>query len=519
MDDISATCPVIRNRLQLLGPVAAFMLSITLLFSGVTKPASAEAQPLRVAVSALPSASFNPWASPNIPGVYVLAAVFDGLTRTGRDGEVRPWLAVTWENTDPLEWRFTLRDDVQFSNGRPLDASAVVAAITYLTGVDTVREILAQDLAHIESAEAADDHSVLIRLKRPDVLLPNVLSHLGVPEPTVFEQKGPDAFARNPIGTGPFQVTSLTSTQVRFEANPHAWNRPKAPSLQMMVLPEAAARVSSLLSGATEIAFAIGPDNGASIQDIGASVYTARLPAVLGLILVSTREASPLSDPRVRQALNYAVNTDRLVETVLGSASRPSNQPAAPGVFGHNSDVEPFGYDPTRARALLTEAGFAEGFEMRAELSLSGSAHEALVYQQVAADLARVGVTLTLQSIPYANFAGKFRSGAWDGDAFNLMFSAEPSLDGLRAIRYHSCIWPGNWFCDPATTPLIDEAVRATSLAQRQDLTRQVMARYRDLAPAIFLYQQPQYFGLSPDIQGFELINSFIPWHRIQLDQ
>ena len=519
MDDISATCPVIRNELRLFGLVAVLMLSIAVFLGGLAKPLAAEPRTLRVAVSALPSASFNPWASPNIPGVYVLATVFDGLTRTTQNGEAQPWLAMSWENESPLEWRFKLRENVRFSNGQPMEASAVVAAIDYLTGVDTLREILAQDLAHIESVEATDSHSVLIRLKRPDVLLPNVLSHLGVPEPTVFMQNGPEAFARNPIGTGPFQLESLQSTQVRFEANPHAWNRPQVSSLQMMVLPEAAARVSSLLSGATEIAFAIGPDDGASIEAIGASVYTARLPAVLGLILVSTREGSPLSDPRVRQALNYAVNTERLVETVLGSASRPSNQPAAPGVFGYNSDLEPFDYDPTRAGALLTEAGFADGFEMTAELSLSGSAHEALVYQQVAADLASIGVTLTLNALPYASFAAKFRSGDWSGDAFNLMFSAEPSLDGLRAIRYHSCAWPGRWFCDPPTTPLIESALSAVNLEQRRSITREVMARYRDLAPAIFLYQQPQFFALSAEVQGFGLINSFIPWHRIRLDQ
>lgn len=475
------------------------------------------ADTLHVGVTAMPSARLNPWASPNVPGVFILSSVFDGLTRLDPDGTPAPWLAVSWSaNADASNWTFRLREEVRFSNGRKMKASDVVLALDFLTSPGTTREVLAAEFDHVVEAVALDDETVEIRLLYSDVLFPRTVSQLLIPDSESWASLGPEGFAQAPVGTGPFKVDRLTSEQIILSSFDESWRSPKVKGLEFYVLTEPATRLNGLLSDRLDITFDMSRDDIGSIQQSGGTLYQATLPSVLGLVLISTRPESPLYKKQVRQALNYAVDVEALSNVVTGGLTSVASQTAHRTAFGYNSSLEPYGYNPARARELLEEAGYGSGFEMTADVSVSGL-NIALVLQKIAEDLQEVGVDLTFQTISFPTFASHFRTGNWDGDAFNFLFSTEPNLDALRGIKYYSCAWPGLWYCNPDITPLIEAAYRADEINTRRTLTESVMARYRDEAPAIILYEFPYVFGLRAPVRGFSVTHSFIPWHQVSI--
>lgn len=484
---------------------------------GILVP-NASADMLRVGVTALPTARFNPWASPNIPSVFLVSAMFDGLTRLDASGAPKPWLATSWTSKNAKNWRFELREDVLFSSGRKMTAMDVVAALDYLTGPLTMREVLASEFAHVSAARAVDDYTVEIELRSPDIIFPRTVSQLMIPDSFAWTELGPDQFALSPVGTGPFKLDHLTNEKVSFSAFQESWRPPLLANIEALVLIEPSTRLNGLLSDRLDIAFDMSRDDVDTINLGGGTLYQARLPAVLGLILISTRPDSPLYLKEVRQALNYAVDVEAVAQMVFGSSDLAASQSAPRVAFGYNPSLRPYGFDPDKARALLAQAGFEDGFSFAAEIVLSGPS-DAIVFQKIASDLKQIGVELTLKTVTYPIFGAQVRNGEWSGDAFNMMFSTEPSLDALRGIKYHSCAWPGLWYCDDTITSTIDAAASSQDLSRRRSLTQSVMERYREQAPAIFLYELPYQFGLSASVRDFTVVNSFIPWHEVSLLQ
>ncbi len=474
------------------------------------------AERLRVGVADFPFARFNPWASPNQPGVFILSAVFDGLTRVGPDGTTQAWLATSWSSEDSTTWQIDLREDVIFSSGRPFTSRDVQQSLNYLTGPVTRREVIAQNFANVRTVNVSGLHSLRITLDAPDVLFPRTISQLLIPDWTAWEKLGPDEFALNPIGTGPFSVESVSGDRIQFIAHKKSWRAPKEKKMEFIALSEPSSRLNGLLSNRLDIAFAMSPDDLAILEQARVSLYAADLPIVYGLIFIVNKQGSPIQSKLVRQALNYAVDVEEIIDVALAGYSNAASQPTHHRTLGFDPALKPYGHDPEKAKALLAEADFPQGFSLVAEVTLSGPI-EALVLQKIADDLKRIGVDLTLETITYASFASNFRTGNWSGDAFNMTFSAEPNLDALRSIRYHSCDWTARWYCDESIMPTIHRAAHEPSLDERQRLTRHVMAHYREEAPAIFLYEMPHFFALSDKVQGFSTIHSFIPWHNVSV--
>ncbi len=403
-----------------------------------------------------------------------------------------------------------------FSSGRLFTADDVVAALHYLTGPLTLREVLAQEFDDVVGAQSIDPHTVEITLRNPDVIFPRTVSQLLIPDSAEWAELGPEAFALAPVGTGPFQVDVLSDEKASLSAFEMSWRPPRETGLEFLVLKEPATRLNGLLSDRLDIAFAVGHDDADLITSAEGSIYIAPLPAVLGLIFITTKDGSPLQSKLVRQALNYAVNMDAIINEVMGGKTVVASQPTSRVAFGYNPQLAPYGYDLDRAQQLLRKAGYPDGFEMTAEVTIIGP-NDSLVFQKIADDLRRVGVQLTIQTIPYPTFASNFRTGAWKGEAFNLFFSTEPNLDALRGIRYHSCTWPAAWFCDQEIMPAIASALRQPDLEKRRAMTQAVMAHYREQAPAILLYEPLELFGLSGSVIEFSVTHSFIFWHRVML--
>src|SRR5437870_2479679 len=143
------------------------------LWAALLTGAAAAETTLRLGLDALPLSLGNPYRTAAIPSIYVLSAMFDGLTRLDNAGNLSPWLATKWESTDNLTWRFTLRDDVRFSNGVPLTADAVKAAVDYLASdAAAAKEGLIREIPALRGARVIDPHTVEITLVESDPLFP-----------------------------------------------------------------------------------------------------------------------------------------------------------------------------------------------------------------------------------------------------------------------------------------------------------------------------------------------------------
>jgi peptide/nickel transport system substrate-binding protein len=350
-------------------------------------------------------------------------------------------------------------------------------------------------------------------------LLPASLEQLLIVEPEHFAKMGRDGFAADPVGTGPFKVVNWGDARIDLVAFKESWRAPKVDALELIALPETSARVQALQSNQIDIGVALGYDNIAQLEQAGARMNVSHVTSTLGVTFILTRlpAGHPLLDKRVRQALNYALNKDEYIGAFLGGMTQAASQPTTKSGFGFNPDVKPYPYDPEKAKALLAEAGFKDGFTFTAEVTNGGGAALSETYQQVSADLARVGVNMVLRAITVPQLLRGVQQGEWSGEAFGMNFSSERMLDALRSVRLHSCINRNPWFCDKDLTAKIEQAYKMGDLDERRALTQEIMAAYHDEAPVIWLHEVAMFEGLSSRVKTYSVAHTVIRYDLLEL--
>lgn len=458
--------------------------------------------PLRIGVNAFATSDGDPHRSVSVFSTYTWSPTFETLTTFQEDGTLVGELALSWERISPKTWHFTLRPDVVFSNGRPFTADAVVSSLNYLKTPHGQTSSMIRDLAVVESAEAIDDLTVAITTLRPSAILPRVMAPLYIVEPEHWVELGPEAFARDPVGSGPFTIEDWRSTRVTYAANPRSWRAPKIESLEVLLLPEANSRLQALVTGGIDIAIGMGPDDIPPLESIGGYMHQRRPIDVMSLTLV-VEEGRPANDIRVRRALNHAVNKQAIAQVLLEGLTQPATQGAVRGLLGYNPDLNTFPYDPEKARTLLKEAGYEDGFELDVEVIIGSNAGDAAIYQLVASNLADIGVTMNVITIPTSQMVRIILQGQWRGDGFSQIFGAWPTFEPLRTIRLHSCLSPTPWYCDERIMPTYQAALETPDLKERIKLTQEVLTFYHDQATAILLHEVPLMDGIGPRVVGY----------------
>ena len=481
-------------------------------------PMSAAAETvLRMGMSSLPIYFANPMRTGATPTIYFTPALFDGLTRMDRNGTLLPWLAVSWEANDTKTWTVRVRDGVIFSNGTPMTAEAVAFAVNYMASEDSLVESLRREIPVFEGAVVIDDTTVEITTVDPDPLLMRSLSILPVVEPSEWTRLGRDGFSREPTGTGPFRLVSWEATEVQMEAVPTSWRAPKVDRLHVLAIPDRSARIQALQAKQIDLAIEFGPEDGTIMENAGLKVERWIAAENGGLSFILTRNPdSPLQDVRVREALNLAVNRLAITEVLMEGATVPANQPVPRVAYGYNPNLPPIAYDPDRARALLRDAGYEDGFSFVTYV-VGGIGVSTSALQIVANDFAAVGVALEIRALPIQRFLRHLSRGTWpdDIDAFAMNWPVWPSLDSLRALRLHSCLRREPWYCDETIMPRIRAAIMEwdpdRAVAMRQD----IMAWYREQYPAVYMFEAAQFAGMQPNVVGFSMENNFISFEDL----
>lgn len=478
--------------------------------------AAADATTLRVGLYGIPKTLGNPYSSTSISEHYTWSAIFDALTEVDGEGQVNPALALSWEAVDPLTWRFKLRPGVKFHNGADFDAEAVVAAVEYLTSPQAASESMARELSALASARALDPLTVEITTDTPTLILPGMVAAMRIVEPAAWRELGPKGFARAPVGTGSFKLAAWSPAKVTLDAFRDGWRPPRVDRLELFQILDPAGRLQGVQSGKLDIAIALSPDDMDFLVHTGGQPYIGPGSGVVGMSFVTVKEG-PIADRRVRQALNYAVNKEAITEVLLGGHSRPAGQPAPHYANGYNPSIEPYPYDPDKAKALLAEAGYPNGFSMVAEVVMSGTTNAGNNYGFVIEQLADIGVNLEVRAIPISQLIIKAVTGSFNGSGFGMEFDLKPSLDLMRAIPMHSCQRAVPWHCDEDIMPVIEAAQREFDPDKRLALLHEIAQRYHDNPPMLYFFESIHFDGLAAGVTGYDPRNRIINYHEISV--
>jgi peptide/nickel transport system substrate-binding protein len=468
------------------------------------------------AVRELPPTLGNPFGANGTPSSYVWMAMFDGLVKLNPEGALAPALATAWEAVSPTEWKFTLRSGVLFSNGEPFDAEAAAATINWLTTPEGRRTVIGNELRDVTAAAAQPDGTLVVRTSVPDAILPNRLVAAFIVAPKAWAALGPEGFARNPAGTGPFKVDSWSPSKIELSAFPGSWRAPKVARLEVLALKENSSRFQALVTGTSNI-------TQIDIEDVDRidtrQFYTLTSPStqVMTYSFVTAGKTGPLTDVRVRQALNYAVDKQALADVLLRGLAKVASQPAASSAYGYNPAVEPYAYDPAKARALLAEAGVGKDFALKVDVVVGSVPADGAIYQTVADFLRQVGVEVELNQMPFPAWLRNYLSGNFDGNAFGLSLNSLPYGDSARSLEIASCLRSNPFFCDETLTAKIEASNRELDAAKRLALLQELNAAYRDAAPVLYLVEQFDLFGVDRTLQNVSIANRVPEWEKITL--
>ena len=469
--------------------------------------------------------ALDPAAVTAVNDFRILMNVYDGLVRY-KDGtlEVEPALATAWEiSEDGTVYTFTLRDGVSFHDGSPFNAEAVKFNFDRMLKEDhpfhdTGPFPLAFFFSAVENVEVVDDMTVKFTLNAPYAPF---LSNLAYPtglivSPAAVEQFGAD-FGRNPSGTGAFKFAEWRSNEaVVVEANPDYWDG--APDLQAVVfrpITDANTRTAEMLAGGIDLMVEVPPVALSEFQDETYTVHEQAGPHVWFLIL--NAKEGPFADKLVRQAANYAVNKEALVNEVLEGTAEVAAGPTPPAfAWAYNPELEPYPYDPEKAKALLAEAG-AEGAELTFFVTEGGSGmlDPIAMGTAIQADLEAVGFDVKIETYEWNTFLGEVNPGLEGKADMAEMAWMTNDPDTLPFLALRTAAWPdqggfnSGYYSNPEVDKLLEDARVATDQDERASLYKEMQTIVQEDAPWVFVANWKQNAVTSDRVENFALQPSF----------
>jgi len=455
-----------------------------------TAPPQAVA-PLVIAVSTEPNTLDAQLVNDRASRVITGNIVEPLLNRTA-DGEFEGLLALSFETVADDRWRFTLREGVTFHNGEPFNAEAVVFSIERIIDPEYETQRTSY-IADILGAEVVDEYTVDIVTDGISPIVATQMTSIPIVPPVAAAEAG---YGDNPIGTGPYQFVSWErGSQVNLTAFADYWGG--APSIQeasIRFIPDGQTALAALQAGEVDMVLDLLPE----LAPLAPVFLNTPGPEFSYIQLNSYKEY--LASPLVRQALNHAVDKETMAATLYEGYARPNDaQHLTPAMLGYNDDVDAFPYDPDMARDLLAQAGYADGFDLEMHVPIGRFLKGEEVLEFVAAQLAEVGVTVTIVQNEFAVFRDLARIPGPDPESIDSRYAWNSNewFDAARMAGFFTCEGSSSKICDPEIDALHEQASSTTDLELRDQLYQQLWARIHENPIHIFLLQHDLLYGLS----------------------
>ncbi|MEZ5777033.1 MAG: ABC transporter substrate-binding protein [Paracoccaceae bacterium] len=464
----------------------------------------------------------------------MIKSIFDGLMDyVPGTTELRPGLAESYDiSNDGMTFTFHLRPGVKFHNGREMNADDVKYSLDRVTnpetqspgagffgsiaGYDAMADGSASELSGVK---VIDPQTVEITLSRPDATFLHVmaLNFASVVPKEAVEEYGAD-FGKHPVGTGSFKLGEWTIGQrLVFEKNADNW-REGVPYLDQIIFEVGQEPIVALLrlqNGEVDV-----PGDGippAKFQEVMADPAQAERVVEGGQLhtgyITMNVNTPPLDQKEVRQAINMAINKDRIVQIINGRAV-PATQPLPPSMPGYTEGYEGYAYDPEGAKQMLADAGFPDGFET--ELYAMNTDPNPRIAQAIQQDLAAIGVKASIQSLAQANVIEAGGNGSapmiWSGGMAWIADFPDPSNFYGPILGCAGAVeggWNWSWYCNEE---LDAKATEADSLAdpakadERMQMWSDVYMGIMEDAPWVPVFNEQRYTMKSPRMGGADAL-------------
>ncbi len=464
--------------------------------------ASTSKTELLVAIDREPQA-LDPTGSNHSIACTIVAQMFETLLKFDDEMNVVCGLAESVEQMDELTLKLTLRKGIKFHNGDELKASDVIFSFKH--AAETPIGMPYTDKIDLDALEAPDDYTVIVKTKEPYAAIRQILciSHLSIISERAFTEMGADAYARSPIGTGPFCFDSWSAgDRLSITRNDEYWgDKAKLEKVTFRFITEQTSRTVEVESGGVDMALvipAVDYERLESNPDLELSLYTS---LYVRYIAFNTTQG-PLKDKKVREALNYATDIDTICEVLYTSkGAQVSTGPVPPGLMGRADGLEPYSYDPEKARELLKEAGYEDNLEV--SFTYLGNATNNLMAQMLQEQWAKVGVTLTLNPMESGALSEYANGMKQEVMPVRTAFISGDIGEGLETMYHSRSQGTSRINSDnPELDALLDEAAKELDEEKRIELYKKAQEIIHEESYSIYLCYEYSSIAHSAKLRG-----------------
>jgi peptide/nickel transport system substrate-binding protein len=490
--------------------------------------------------------AMDPYTRQETVQLSFLANIYEPLVRWNRDLKLEPALAASWQQTSPTVWRFHLRPGVKWQDGSPFTADDVVFSIGRILAPTSV---MRAPLGAVKEIRKVDDTTIDIETRQPDPILLQELTNFMIMSkawceahnataPVAIDATKDENFAvRNAMGTGPFRLTLREpDRRTIVEKNPTWWDKPthNLDTVEFDVIGSAPTRVAGLLTGELDMIYSVPP------QDIERISHTQGLKLLqkpelrtifLGmdqsrdeLLKSDVKGKNPFKDLRVRQAFSLAIDENAIASRIMRGQAHPTWTMWGPGINGYNPalDKRP-AVDLPRAKQLLTEAGYPDGFRVTMDCPNDRYVNDEAICTAVVSMLARVGVKVDLNAQTKSRFFGEINTPRFNTsfyllgwtpstyDAHNALYALLGSRNGQRGE-----VNDGG-YSNPALDTLIGEIGVETDQAKRGQLIDQANQIVQHDVASIPLHQQVIVWASKSNVDLAQMADNYFPYRYVHV--
>ena len=527
--------------------IQSFRSKVALLMMVTACAVAAHARTLRYATQDEPQ-TLDPHSASLAVTTRLLSNVYEGLVGRDKDFRLVPWLAESWVQLDNRTWRFKLRADVKFHDGSPFTVDDVVFSLERVLSPNSQLKSTVQGVA---SARKIDRLTVDLIMKEPNPVLLNHLFSFRIMskawatrnhalQPQNYRDREDTYASRHANGTGPFMIKERqTDVRTVLLANPHWWNHAspeKGNVTEVILLPikSNATRAAALLSGEVDFVNDPPPQDIARLKS-GTDIKVVESPEQRVQYLVfdvdrdqllysNVKKKNPFKDVRVRRAVAHAIDVEAIRTKVMRKLSLPIGSIVTSTEQGYAKDADVrLPLDRAKARALLAEAGYPDGFEVT--LDCGNNQPAADICQAIPPMLAQIGIKVAPNIVPTANYFGKLQRL---DTSFYLLSWGTPTSDALYTLQFtlHTPVddssgsGDGNYgrYANPKFDYLVDKARIEVNLGKRDALLREALLIVSHDLPILPLHQSIIPWAMRKNVSAVFPPNSVPYFFRFRVD-
>ncbi|MEM7534375.1 MAG: ABC transporter substrate-binding protein [Chloroflexota bacterium] len=422
-------------------------------------------------------------------------------------GAIEPNLLESMELVDDTTVLIKIKEDIEFHNGEQLTANGIAKTFELLQDSDPQKFTWSfRQLNDYDSYEVIDDYTMEFTLKAPIDRWANLFANHMPLAPDHLEAVGLDGYTEDPVGTGPYKFSSWERDNFisleRWDAYPG--EMPAIQNVTFRHMPESAVRVAGLRSGEIHVAAHIPPDQVPSLLDDGYGLYEGDSMQSMYVGLDIWGRSEPLQDKRVRQAMLYAIDLEAMWNTIAGGYGTMLDcQIVAPGGFGYNPDVQRYPYDPEKAKELLAEAGYPDGFTIQGSSTAGRYFRDQPFMDATVAQWAQVGIEVEMEFM---------ESSVW---LQKLIDQTLPPIMNIGLNWYLNDNTSSMWTSAAENPPdqdfidMVNEKRTIVDAAEREQVVKDIAAYSCENAQAIYAYTIPALYALSSDLPELSFNKSF----------